>query len=351
MDNWTDQSAGAVRGQPPVEHQRPDVGRPRWWRVGEHSPTRPPTRPRPGTATTPSRTSPQAQGSSAVAVGGPRIRGQPGPVGRRVQRDPSVGRCGGVPTVSPTPMPRRRSVVVAAGRWTQSNSAENSAEAGNDNITDEHRVSQGQGSSAVAVHGGASGASQSQDASVDNWTDQSAGAVRGQPPVEHQRRGRRSAPPVVAPGSVTQSNDATNSTHGREQQRHHPGPHPSAGRGRKRVRRGHAHGCRGPTATTAEMTTAPHRTRTPPLTTRPISRLHAGVDNDQVNVLRAGDRSAARAAATSPSPTTPPTRPQRATATPTEAGCRAGPGGFGVDLHRGSRLTSPMPQTSRRTPL
>ena len=57
------------------------------------------------------------------------------------------------------------------GDVTQSNSADNTAAATNDNLTDQF-VTQGQGASG-------SGSGQSQDAILDNWTDQSASAGVG----------------------------------------------------------------------------------------------------------------------------------------------------------------------------
>ena len=93
------------------------------------------------------------------------------------------------------------------GDVTQSNAADNAATATNGNSTGQY-VAQEQGASTIAVGGDASAGGQTQDAIVDNWTDQAAAAG------VHNGQQNISAPVSVGSGGggdTTQSNEATNS--------------------------------------------------------------------------------------------------------------------------------------------
>ncbi len=147
----------------------------------------------------------QGQGSNAIAIGGD---------ASGASQDQSADVSNGTYQRADADVDNHQSNINAptsvgggrGGSVDQSNSADNAAAAGNENITDQY-VTQGQGSSAVAIDGDASGAAQDQSSDVWNGTYQWADAD-----VDNDQS-NINAPTSVGGGgggSVDQSNSADN---------------------------------------------------------------------------------------------------------------------------------------------
>ena len=225
-------------------------------------------------------------------------------------------------------------------------------------------MTQGQGSSAIAIDGDElSGADQSQDATVDNSTEQSAGAdVYNDQFFEHQRpdlgrprqgprqvreQGRATA---ATAGSVSQSNDATNSakagnsndtvqevTQAQAVGGADTGGDDKGGYDKDGDDKGNHEGAgQDQTATVGNETRAVGRGQRSTTSSR-TSRagVTVGGSGGGGSVWQSNDATNTAAAL----------QQQRDERKPSS---RARPGRPG--RHRRKRLTSPMPQTSRRTP-
>ena len=331
----------------PVQRLGTDVGRAAAVAVTPRSPTRPPTRRRPATATTRSRTCSRARAASTVALGGSAYGGaqdQIADVINTTYQSADADVANGQSNVSAPDVGRGR-------WWRRRHAVELGGQLGGGDQRQHHRPVRDPGPRRLGGVWRRVGADQTRTPS--STTGPTSGPTPGSTTTSNKNvvgagDGRRRQRQAVADTS-TQSNEATNSATAE-----------NSNDTIQAVLQGQAASAAGQRATTTrerqgqrrqgqrQRRRAPARTRRQGRQRdRPVGRGHRR-QRRSPNVA-AGVPSAAGGGGDVRSPTRPTTRPRRQLQRD-RPGRRPGPGGLRSGRSRTSRPTSTMPPTSRPTP-